>query len=479
MKTLNKKLVKQISKMLLVLLAFNLVATTGIKASAAEAATITYDVQGELKKGNTVDITVNANNVSELYGASFDFAYDPTIMTVESATQGTIFGSDKVSIPVKEIKSGSVEYALMLNGANSTAKAKTGSLVTLKVKLLKDATVTLKTSDSNAALSATGINCRVKLAKSGYQTSDIKYTAADKDIVIGDTIVINKSTLTNFTADKPSNVNAGTLVTLNATATPAADTLYEFYVRNGSGAWVKSQPYSNNNLFKWTAPSAGTYTVRVMAKHKNSTAGSDGYKDLSFVVTGKILSTVNTFTSDKASGQPVGSTIKFTATATPSTDTLYEFYVKPVNGSWKKIQSYSATNSCNWKPLDAGDYILRVMVKHKTSVNASDSYKDLNFNIKSNSNFSTLTNVAVDKVSGQPVGTTVKFTATANPSNSLYAFYVKEGNGQFVKVQGFGTNNVFNWKSTASGNYTIRVMAKHPNSTFASDTYKDISFIIK
>ncbi|MEG0297574.1 MAG: triple tyrosine motif-containing protein [Clostridium sp.] len=457
MKTLNKKLVKQISKMLLVLLAFNLVATNGIKASAATAATITYDVNGELKAGKTVDITVNANNVSELYGASFDFAYDPTIMTVESATQGTIFGSDAVSIPVKTLKSGSVEYALMLNGANSTAKAKTGSLVTLKVKLLKDATVTLKTSDSNAALSATGINCRVKLAKSGYQTSDIKYTAANKQIVIGNPEPeILK--ITSFKANKATGT-VGSATTFTATASPSTGVEYQFYAKKDGGAWVEIQKYSTKNTVSWTPNEAGNYLIR--ARAKNATASD--LVDLKYTVNGNESTApkITSFVANKTTGT-VGSVTTFTATATPSTGAQYQFYVKKNGGTWVEVQAYSSKNTLAWNPSEAGDYLVRARVKNSIG----SDLVDLKYTVNSASTTAPkLTSFTPSKVTGA-VGTTTTFTATATPSTGAqYQFYVKKNGGTWVEVQAYSSKNTLAWKPSEAGDYLVRVRVKNASGS--------------
>ena len=45
--------------------------------------------------GDQFDINVNINNVTDLYGASIDFQYDPSLIKVLDIRKGSVFGSLK------------------------------------------------------------------------------------------------------------------------------------------------------------------------------------------------------------------------------------------------------------------------------------------------------------------------------------------------------------------------------------------------
>ena len=63
-----------------------------------------------------------------------------------------------------------------------------------------------------------------------------------------------------------------------------------------------------------------------------------------------------TITASKTNAS-VGDTITFTATGGSS----YKFYYEK-DGAWVRIQSFSTSNTCNWKPTAAGDYVVYVDV---------------------------------------------------------------------------------------------------------------------
>ena len=117
-----------------------------------------------------------------------------------------------------------------------------------------------------------------------------------------------------------------------------------------------------------------------------------------------------------------------------------------------------------------------VMASGKMRQCAYDALKDMEFKI--NSATPTITSFTADKTSGQPAGTTIKFTANSNlGSTGLYEFMVKSGSTWSV-VQKFSTKNTLDWTPSAAGTYTVRVKIKDPNSTKSYDALKDLQFTI-
>ncbi|MGL5149915.1 MAG: triple tyrosine motif-containing protein, partial [Clostridium sp.] len=300
--------------------------------------------------------------------------------------KGTAFGSSAVQVPVKEIKNGVASLGVTLTGTSSNGVTLNGTLAVIKAKVNKSGQIKLNFTNSDADLSLTGNTVRVKL--SNANSGKINYTSANAVQNVGGTVPTDdKSTLTSFKADKPNGQKVGTSITFTATATPDKDTLYSFYVMEGVSSWVKMQNYSSNNTFKWTPSTSNVYKIRVHAKHKNSTAASDGFQDILFVIkdnTAPVVSKLTSFTTDKASGQALGTTINLKASANPASKALYSFYVKaPGSSTWERIQDYSFKNNVNWTPTAKGTYTLRVHCMNINSPNAAtDGSKDMTFEIK-------------------------------------------------------------------------------------------------
>ena len=115
------------------------------------------------------------------------------------------------------------------------------------------------------------------------------------------------------------------------------------------GAWVRIQDYSTTKSCTWTPTEAGKYNVFCDIK---DTSGSVAVcKRITFTITEKC-----TITASKTNAS-VGDTITFTATGGLS----YKFYYEK-DGAWVRIQSFSTSNTCNWKPTAAGDYVVYVDV---------------------------------------------------------------------------------------------------------------------
>ena len=67
-----------------------------------------------------------------------------------------------------------------------------------------------------------------------------------------------------------------------------------------------------------------------------------------------------TLTSSAASGQPVGTTIKWTATSISGM--LYQFSVAYGTGAYYILRDAALSNSFTWTPLQEGTYKVKVVV---------------------------------------------------------------------------------------------------------------------
>ncbi|MGL5152530.1 MAG: triple tyrosine motif-containing protein, partial [Clostridium sp.] len=389
--------------------------------------------------------------------------------------KGTAFGSSAVQVPVKEIKNGVASLGVTLTGTSSNGVTLNGTLAVVKAKVLKAGDVKFNFTNSDADLSLSGNTVRVKL--SNANSGKINYTSANATQKVGNPID-DKLAITSFVTDKASGQPVGTTINMTAQGTPSSTIQYGFMVSNGK-TWTVIQNYSSKNTVSWRPTAAGTYTLRVRAINSANTAVPSVYKDITFTVTGSSTNPVITsFVTDKASGQPVGTTINMTAKATPSATAQYAFMVND-GKSWTVIQNYASKNTVAWRPSKAGTYTLRVRVMNSANTAAGSVSKDITFTVGDSSTTQAITSFVTNKVSGQPVGTTITMTAQATPSaTAQYAFMVNDGSTWKV-LQNYGTSNVCNWRPTKAGTYTLRVRVMNSANTAAGSISKDITFVVK
>ena len=142
---------------------------------------VTYTIEGNTSIGSNIKVNINISNVTDLYGGSVDFLYDPTIIKINSIDAGNIFGSLN---PIKAVNivdnnSGQSNIALTLKG-DIKGVSNTGTLAVINATVLKSGKLNIKTISNNDPLSLTGSTIRVKLSDSNAKA--ISYTAENKEI---------------------------------------------------------------------------------------------------------------------------------------------------------------------------------------------------------------------------------------------------------------------------------------------------------
>ncbi len=147
--------------------------------SAATTPKVTYTISGNVTVGSTITITVNLSEVTNFYGGSIDFKYDPSVLKIESITKGTIWGSNTVIMPTTNSSSGQANLAMSLTGNNNGISGK-GSLAIIEAKVLKPGEIPIKTTTSNSPLTLDGKTMRVKLSNNNGQP--ITYNSTDNHI---------------------------------------------------------------------------------------------------------------------------------------------------------------------------------------------------------------------------------------------------------------------------------------------------------
>lgn len=276
---------------------------------------------------------------------------------------------------------------------------------------------------------------------------------------------------TGVTFDKAAPQPSNSKIKITAKATGTNSPLFKFWIYDGWN-WKVVQDYSTSAEFSWTPERSGNYRVWVDVKDILSTKERDSYKEILYAI--KDTAVINSITTDRTSPQSVNSAVNITAEAVGSSNILYRFWIYD-GSNWSIVQNYSKSNSYKWIPSKTGSHRIWVDVKDQNSTNDVDSYKQIFYDV----NAVSISELKGDKLSPQPTGQTIKFTAIGNGSNNLlYRFWILDNIGWKI-VQDYSTSNTYNWVPNNTGNYRIWVDIKSAGSARDYDAYKEIVYSIK
>ncbi|MDU4892253.1 MAG: cohesin domain-containing protein [Clostridium sp.] len=417
---------------------------------------ITYSVFGTPRIGNTIEIAVNATNVSNLYAESFDFVYDPSLIEIQSIENGTIFENSSFQTPVKKFSNGQASIVLTLNSKESPV-SNSGTLAVIKAKVLKEGSFSLKTTNGNSALSINGLSCRVKL--SNKLGKPISYSADERWVPLN----TNHPYISSITVDKPSPQPANTPIQITANGSGNGTSSYKFWIQDGT-QWQVIQDYSSINTCSWTPTKTGSYRLWVDIKDAN---GVTNFNEIPFdvAIPPLLLKSINI---DKPSPQISGTPIRISADASGHGDLAFKFWVHD-GFAWTVVQDFSSKDYFDWTPSREGSYRLWVDVKDSTGKMLS---KEIYYDIKSPL---VISSIDTNKPSPQKTNTTIRIDAKASSNTSLsYKFWILEGNAWKV-VQDFSSKNYYDWTPTKPGNYRIWVDVKDGSGKVI---YKEINYSI-
>lgn len=123
-------------------------------AGATSATTPTIPMDVTLKSGTstvavgqTVDVSLSASQVSGLYGAGVDLAYDPDLLEYRAVSDGGFVGGATVGAGLKGGAPGVVTVAASAEGASAGATG-SGDVVVVRFVAKKAGTATISPSDA-------------------------------------------------------------------------------------------------------------------------------------------------------------------------------------------------------------------------------------------------------------------------------------------------------------------------------------------
>jgi hypothetical protein len=190
---------------------------------------------------------------------------------------------------------------------------------------------------------------------------------------------------------------------------------------------------------------------------------------------------VTNLTADKASPQVAGSTINFTATASNGLAPIqFKWWV--FNGVlWTMVKDWSTSDTFSWTPTVKGNYKIGVWAKSSgNNVDAPEgnAFRSIDFSVSG----LTITNLVADKVSPQPGGSAINFTATSAGGLGPIQFKWWLFNGlMWTVVKDWSTSNVFSWTPMIKGNYRIGVWARSSGMNVdmpEGDAFRGIDFTV-
>jgi Tol biopolymer transport system component len=180
-----------------------------------------------------------------------------------------------------------------------------------------------------------------------------------------------------LTTTPDTSAPQGSLITLVATPVGGMVIEYRFRVGIRSGglwAWTTVRDFSPTATYPWQPPTAGAYTLVVLAREARTTALVNAA--VSYTVTPPRPTSVALTVEPRT--RKVGLPVILTAMAAGSDRVHYQFRLgtrTSTGWSWTVLQPYSATATCAWTPTTPGTFTLAVWARAEGSSQAYDVYK--------------------------------------------------------------------------------------------------------
>jgi hypothetical protein len=182
-----------------------------------------------------------------------------------------------------------------------------------------------------------------------------------------------------LTANVASPQVVGTSVAWRATATGGVAP-HQFQWTFDGGNQRTVSPWTTSSTWMWTPSIAGNYEIRVAARSSGSSSAGEMIQSVPFTVTAPRV-TVTLFPSI-ASPQTVGSTIRWSATASGNA-AGYQYAWWVFNGSvWSQKTQWTTSSTWSWIPLVPNDrYLVAVWVRSAGSTGRAEAIASVPFPI--------------------------------------------------------------------------------------------------
>lgn len=247
--------------------------------------------------------------------------------------------------------------------------------------------------------------------------------------------------------------------------------LFRFWVR-GQEDWELLQDYSTESSYVFTGTEAGVKEILVECKSIQSKNNVDDFITLKVEVKDLTKIEITDFkclTNNMMIGEEL--IFKVEANYDEKRPLLYKFLKVNNEGRAICIQDYSSKSIVSFKEKIAGDYKLLCLVRDVFSNKEYDDRAFIAYNVKPYEDIK-IKRFKSDLKSPQPKDTIINLKSIVEGGRELLYRYIVEG--PVAEDSGYIRKDVFQWKPTEVGEYTITLKTK--DISFEGD-YEDISKI--
>ena len=273
-----------------------------------------------------------------------------------------------------------------------------------------------------------------------------------------------------ISSDKASPQAPNTTITFAATPTGGTPPLqYKWFLNDGE-SWHVERDWATSHQFVWTPSTSGSgYQIRVWARSAANNGDVPEAQDtVSYAISGSSIVTTLSITSDKASPQPAGTAITWTAVATGGTAPLQYKWLFWNGGSSEDLTGWTTSHTFTWTPIYGNpNYAMRAWVRSADNTSDTPEAEDDEPFPTTGPGPATAVTLSSSHQSPQPASTTVTWTAT--PTGGVpqqeYKWLIFDG-GVWTVAVNWTTSNTFGWTPTRSDpHYKIGVWVRSSGNT--------------
>jgi hypothetical protein len=322
-------------------------------------------------------------------------------------------------------------------------------------------------------------------ARSAGVTTDAAQASAQMAYTVNTPPVTPVASAT-IQANLASPQNTNTPITFTARASGGVGPRqFKFLVAQNGGAAQTAQDWSTSTTYTWTPTTAAAYTVSVWVRSAGvTTDAAQASAQTAYTVDQPPAPlAISSLTSDLASPQADGTTVRFTAAATGGR-APYQFKWWVYDGTvWTPLQNWSTAATFDWRPRRAGTYLVAVWGRNSgVTADASQAMAQVAYRITEGtpSQPLTISSLASNAASPQALGSTVTFTAAATGGRAPYQFkwWVYDGTA-WRPLQDWSTSATFNWRPTTADTYLVAVWGRSSGVTVdASQAMAQVAYTI-
>ncbi|AYF54245.1 triple tyrosine motif-containing protein [Clostridium botulinum C] len=245
---------------------------------------------------------------------------------------------------------------------------------------------------------------------------------------------------------------------LNVSVETKDDKLMFRYMINKNEKWLLLKDYCPEKNFKWSANLPGKYEILVQCKYINSEKNFEDAMKIGFEVKAvEKLEITNFKCLNSAILKDEELVFEVEAKCDNTRTTLYKFLRLDECGKVTCLQDFSTRKSLSYTETNSGKYKLLCLAKDMYSPKKYDDRAILYYNVKPYKDV-IIDSFLSDMSSPQIVNANIRFKCIAQGGKDLRYRFIIEGSKN--EDSGYLKENIFNWKPTQCGKYTITLWVK-------------------